>query len=69
MSSVDFYGNKTSKNYLSYRKLILNVASLLGAANGTTVQKDVDDLLELEVKLANISRVYEKFGGAAYQRM
>ena len=68
MSSVDFY-NKTHKNYLSYRKLIFDVAALLGAANRTGLERDVDDFLDFEVKLANISRVYEKFGGASYQRM
>ena len=69
MSSVDFYQNKTEKNYLSYRKLIVNVANLLGAGNRTELQKDVDDLLDFEIKLANISRVYEKLGGASYQRI
>ncbi len=69
MSSADFYSNKTSKYYRSYRKLILNVAQLLGANNRSNLSAEVDDLLELEVKLANISRMYEKFGGASFQRM
>lgn len=69
MSSADFYSNKTSKYYTSYRKLIVNVANLLGASNQSTLSREVDDLLELEVKLANISRTYEKFGGASFQRM
>jgi len=68
MSSVDFYVNKTSKNYLSYRNLIVRIATLLGAPNNT-LQADIDDILEFESKLANISRMYEKNGGAAYQRM
>ena len=69
MSSVDFYANKTSKNFLSYRKLIVRISTLLGGKNNKTLETDIDDILEFETKLANISKMYEKSGGAAYQRM
>lgn len=42
--------------------------TLLGAPN-STLDKDIEDMLLFESKLANISRPYEKSGGAAYQRM
>lgn len=68
MSSVDFYSNKTDKHYLSYRKLIVQIANLLGASN-QTLEKSVDEILDFESKLANVSSTYEKNGGGAYQRM
>ena len=68
MSSVDFFVNKTGKNYLSYRNLMVRISNLLGATN-QTLETDIDDVLDFESKLANISRLYEKNGGAAYQRM
>jgi hypothetical protein len=37
-------------------------------APNETIDKDIDDLLDFEIKLANISSPYEKTGGAAYQR-
>lgn len=69
MSSADYYLNKTGKHYLSYRKLVKQVATLLGAGNKTRLDEDVDNMLEFESRLANITGIYEKQGGAAYQRM
>ncbi len=37
-------------------------------APNETIDKDIEDLLDFEIKLANISGPYEKTGGAAYQR-
>ena len=47
---------------------MVRITKLLGASN-QTLEADIDDVLDFEVKLANISRVYEKSGGASYQRM
>ncbi|KPM08139.1 neprilysin-like protein 2 [Sarcoptes scabiei] len=68
MSSGDFYFNKTGKNYISYRNLMTKTITLLNGPN-ETMDTDVDDILEFETKLANISLTFEKTGGAAYQRM
>lgn len=86
MSSSDFYLNKSSKNYQSYRQLMIKTVNLLMQPSSSnqnqhqhqqlqsneTIQRihtDIDDILEFETRLANISSMFEKTGGAAYQRM
>ena len=68
LSSADFYQNTSSRQYTAYKKLIYEYAKLLNAPN-LTVDKDIDEILYFESNLANISRPYEKSGGASYQRM
>ena len=68
LSSADFYQNTSSRQYTAYKKLIYEYTRLLNAPN-LTIDKDIEDLLEVESRLANISRPYEKSGGASYQRM
>ena len=68
LSSVDFYQNTSSRQYIAYKKLMTEYTKLLDAPNAT-VHQDIEDMLLFESKLANISRPYEKSGGASYQRM
>lgn len=68
LSSADYYQNSSSRQYKSYVQLITRITQLLNAPN-ETIEKDINSLLEFEVKLANISRPYEKTGGAHFQRL
>lgn len=47
---------------------MIQITKLLQAPNETAMS-DINNLLEFEIKLANISRPFEKQGGAIYQRL
>ncbi|XP_054155283.1 neprilysin-4-like [Oppia nitens] len=68
LSSADFYQNTSSRQYKAYHKLIQEYTKLLNAPLAT-IESDIEDILLFESRLANISRPFEKNGGAAYQRM
>ncbi|CAG2177031.1 unnamed protein product, partial [Oppiella nova] len=68
LSSADFYQNTSSRQYKAYHKLVVEYTRLLNAPN-LTIEADIEDILLFESRLANISRPYEKSGGASYQRM
>lgn len=68
LSSADFYQNTSSRQFTSYVTLITRITELLNAPN-QTVKTDIRDITEFEIKLANISRPYEKNGGAIFQRL
>ena len=67
LPSADYY-NSSSRQFKAYEKYLLNVARLLGA-NNTNLVQDVADLLDFETGLANISKPFERQGGATYHRM
>jgi predicted metalloendopeptidase len=68
LSSVDYYQNTSTRYFKSYVQLITKITQLLNAPNKTAAT-DIKNILDFEIKLANISRPYEKNGGAIYQRL
>jgi membrane metallo-endopeptidase-like protein 1 len=50
-----FLKGREEKAFVAYEKFMQGLALSLGA-NKTTVQQDVDEVLQFEVDLANVSR-------------
>lgn len=67
LPSADYY-NSSSRQYKAYEKYLISTAQLL-KANNSNLMSDIKDLLEFETGLANISKPFERQGGATYHRM
>lgn len=67
LPSADYY-NSSSRQFKAYEKYLIQTAQLL-RANNTNLMADIKDLLDFETGLANITKPFEKQGGATYHRM
>lgn len=67
LPSADYY-NPSARQYKAYEKYIMSTLRLLNVSN-PNIDSDVKEMLEFETALANISKPFEKQGGATYHRM
>ncbi|GFN77024.1 endothelin-converting enzyme 1 [Plakobranchus ocellatus] len=71
MPSREYFLMEEHRHHVqAYRNFIVVVVGLLGVS-GTQVEKDVDEILEFETKIANVTRPYEERQdtGALYHKM
>lgn len=67
LPSADYY-NSSSRQFKAYERYLISTAQLL-KANNSNLMADIKDILEFETGLANISKPFERQGGATYHRM